>query len=96
LSSGEGRFHESLDCNRCHPEGRPIGKLDRRCDGCHHDWQLGSFDHAVTGLRLDEEHAELDCSDCHLERRFERQPRCDDCHDDDRKPSTATPGEYLD
>jgi len=92
---GLGRFHNRLDCRACHPTGRPIGRLDTRCVSCHGGWNIDNFNHAVTGLRLDEMHSEIDCEVCHVQKRFEQDPVCADCHEDDRTAHDATPGEYL-
>ena len=43
----------------------------------------GTFDHAVTGQVPDETHAGIDCADCHIDRKFDRPPTCEECHDPD-------------
>ncbi|UCE24716.1 MAG: hypothetical protein JSU74_01310 [Candidatus Zixiibacteriota bacterium] len=89
------RFHQGLSCRACHPTGRKIGKLSARCSDCHGGWNQENFRHAVTGLQLDEIHVELDCSDCHIDLRYGRIPRCNSCHDDCRNHEDAPPGEYI-
>jgi hypothetical protein len=58
---------------------------------CHAGWKPGAFDHVVTGIKLSETHAALDCESCHLESNFAKKPTCSGCHDDKSYP-TALPG----
>ena len=88
-------YHKKLPCRNCHPANKPIGKLSSSCNSCHKNWDAESFDHSVVGLKLDETHLELECSDCHPKRRFDKKPSCVDCHEDefsypDDKPGTPT------
>jgi hypothetical protein len=76
------RHHVKLACRTCHKEV-PFRKLDRDCNACHSDWSPSSFDHAVTGQVLDKDHEEANCADCHAERKFDRPPRCNECHEED-------------
>jgi len=57
--------------------------MEHECNSCHGDWEPDTFDHAITGQVLDENHSEIDCADCHAERKFDIPPRCDECHDED-------------
>jgi len=75
-----GRFHDKISCRLCH-RGVPFGHLDKRCEGCHSDWNPSTFDHAITGQMLDDRHKSVECADCHSDRRFERPPVCRACHD---------------
>ncbi len=75
-------YHQKLSCTSCHPENKPIGKLNRSCNYCHSKWQPDNFKHAIVGLALDETHAEMECTDCHTDRRFD----CSSCHDDKTYP----------
>lgn len=77
-----GRYHEDKGCRACHVAVRFV-KLDRDCNTCHGDWEPDTFDHKITGQVLDENHAEVDCEECHIDRKFDRPPRCDECHDED-------------
>jgi hypothetical protein len=70
-------------------------RVDRTCTSCHGSWSPENFQHAVTGLRLDEMHAQLDCSQCHKDRRYDADPTCSDCHDDGRTAAGAPPGEKI-
>ena len=85
-------YHTAIDCQTCHGEPRSFRTPSDRCTACHIHWEVGSFDHAVTGLVLNEDHADLDCIDCHWERDFSRPPSCGDCHDEPLMPD-FWPGE---
>ncbi len=52
------------------------------CADCHIHWEVGTFDHSITGLILSEEHLEEDCEWCHINSDFSEEPTCDECHDD--------------
>jgi hypothetical protein len=43
-------------------------------------------------LVLDEVHAEMDCADCHADRKFDQRPSCANCHDDGRTYPESSPG----
>ena len=77
-----GRFHEDRGCRDCHRDVPLVG-LDNDCNACHSHWSPSVFDHRVTGQVLDDNHAEHDCELCHIERRFDRPPTCDECHDEE-------------
>lgn len=88
-------FHRDLNCNRCHPKNKRLGKLNNSCNSCHKDWNSENFNHAIVGIELDEIHRDADCSDCHTDRKFEKKPDCSSCHDMDKtypkdKPGSAT------
>jgi len=79
-------YHADLGCRACHPPWNTPVRLDPRCESCHPaGWDARSFDHAVTTVKLDETHGELDCVDCHSEGWGPGiSASCADCHDDDR------------
>jgi len=77
-----GRYHSNKSCRVCHPT-RPSAKVDRECNTCHVNWTPVNFNHAITGQTLNENHARFDCDACHKERKFDRVPTCDECHDAD-------------
>lgn len=77
-----GRYHANTGCRACHASV-PFVKRDGDCNTCHRRWNPGVFDHRVTGQVLDENHVEQECELCHIERRFDRPPRCDECHDEE-------------
>ncbi len=86
-----GRFHSPLACTRCHRENSNYKGLSGTCTACHADWKPGSFDHAVTGIHLSENHVALDCESCHPESNFAKKPVCNGCHVDKNYPA-ALPG----
>lgn len=88
------RFHEKLECSKCHGSSTKFTKPDNSCVSCHKNFVAGSFDHQKTGLKLDEIHSELDCSDCHLEGNFGNKPSCKNCHDDKSFPKDK-PGKLI-
>lgn len=75
------RFHQKLTCEQCHGISKQFVKLDNECKNCHKDFIPGKFNHQITGLKLDENHAEMDCTDCHQDKTYEK-PVCTNCHDD--------------
>jgi hypothetical protein len=86
-----GERHEDLECTDCHGTPKEFHLPQDECFDCHDDWLEGGFDHGeVTGVAFNEDHEGLDCTDCHKENRCYRQPRCDECHDDDRKYDPKT------
>lgn len=86
-----GKFHSTFECSRCHKESGKFTGLSRTCTACHSGWKNGAFDHTITGLKMSESHASLDCESCHLESNFAKKPVCSTCHDDRSYPS-ALPG----
>jgi len=74
-------------CSACHDINTPT-----KCSHCHGAAKKETFDHGLAaGLVLDENHAELECSDCHAN--FAK-PACTECHDDKKYPDER-PGELL-
>lgn len=86
------KYHSRLTCERCHKKRGQFGSLSRKCEKCHSGWSSDNFNHAVTGLILDENHIGIDCGSCHSNNRFDAKPACKECHEDfgfpDRKPGT--------
>lgn len=80
-------YHRKVACTTCHGEPQAFRKPSRRCTECHIHWAEGSFDHAVTGLRLDETHRELECANCHVGMDVTATPQCTDCHDEAMLPA---------
>lgn len=87
-------YHVSLSCRRCHREAGSHRGLTDDCRTCHAKWESGSFDHRVTGLKLDESHSPLECESCHGERDFRKAPDCSGCHEDKKYPE-ASPGTRI-
>jgi len=92
-----GPFHEDKNCRECHHQV-PFEWLSSNCNDCHGSWDPSTFDHRITGQALDQNHEGEDCDACHRERRFDRPPTCDQCHDAEEDGiafPTARPGELL-
>ena len=79
-------YHQEVACKTCHGEPGVFRTPERRCVSCHIHWDNGGFDHAVTGLKLNEDHIDVDCGDCHADMDFTRTPTCMECHDDPMLP----------
>ena len=88
-------YHQKLSCRSCHPAGKPIGKLNRTCISCHSGWNSENFNHSITGIELDEIHLGADCSDCHVDRRFDKKPDCSSCHEGDKTYPKDKPGKVT-
>jgi len=74
-------------CSACHDINTPT-----ECSSCHGAAKKETFDHGqAAGLTLDENHVELECSDCHAN--FAK-PVCTECHDDKKYPDER-PGELV-
>lgn len=80
--------HASLKCRQCHGEDdKRFSAQPTDCTECHgKDWpDQAKFDHAVTGVVLDETHKEIDCAECHNEG-FGGRVACASCHGLDWEP----------
>ena len=86
--------HIDVACNTCHGSPQDFRTPSDQCTSCHIHWEVGAFDHKVTGLSLSEDHLDLDCIDCHLEMDFNTRPNCEDCHDEPMLPEKL-PGTRL-
>jgi len=89
-----GQYHKDVECNNCHQSVRNFVTPSTNCIDCHIHWEVGTFDHSVTSLTLNEYHNEEDCESCHLDRDFSTSPSCGDCHDDISYPNDI-PGERI-
>jgi len=89
------RWHfDRDDCVSCHDGDDPhqVQFPDTACEECHNDesWTVAKFDHDSTRYRLDGEHRDVPCADCHPEETtsegtsFVRYAplgmECGDCH----------------
>ena len=88
-------YHQKLSCRSCHPAGKPISKLNKTCNNCHKKWDSENFNHAIVGLALDENHIDADCSDCHVNRQFDKKPDCSSCHEGEKTYPKDKPGEVT-
>lgn len=85
-------FHSGVTCRKCHGEQGDFRGLKSGCADCHDkDWFPETFDHAKTGLALDELHQMADCASCH-QGGLGNPSVCTDCHDDGRKYPDSLPG----
>jgi hypothetical protein len=87
------RFHEQLECSKCHGYNNEFVKLNNECKSCHPNFAPGKFNHSITGLELDENHKEASCTDCHQTKDFSN-PICTNCHDDKSYPKDK-PGKQV-
>lgn len=79
-------YHAEVTCFTCHGDPKSFKYPETTCVSCHIHWEVGSFDHAVTRIILDEDHIEEDCDSCHLDMDFTVAPSCEDCHDEPMFP----------
>jgi len=56
-------------------------KLEPHCENCHPNGWPANFRHGVTGVVLNEMHAEIECAECHLEG-VGTPSDCTACHDE--------------
>lgn len=78
-------YHSKVSCNSCHKTKGTYKGLNPQCQNCH-TWNQDNFDHSITGLKLDENHIDNDCSDCHEDEDGNlnyKKPTCVNCHDED-------------
>lgn len=80
------RFHAPLACKQCHTTSGVYARVAADCESCHKGWQA-KFDHARTGLALDDQHAGTDCTGCHEDKTFRAPPTCTSCHTDKTWPA---------
>jgi len=74
------KYHSKVSCNSCHTKKGSYSGLKSQCQNCH-NWTGDNFDHAITGLKLSDDHIDLDCSDCHENNNY-KKPTCSNCHDE--------------
>lgn len=87
-------FHKDLACQKCHGTSGSFKGLKPSCASCHNsEWFPDNFDHAKTGVTLDELHSMASCNMCHIDG-LGKPAQCKGCHDDGRKfpesPSDTT------
>jgi hypothetical protein len=75
------------DCFSCHQQDdEHAGRFGQDCGACHSPdgWQPAKFDHNLSDFKLEGEHAEVDCEDCHQNNVFAGTPKdCYSCHQQD-------------
>jgi hypothetical protein len=80
-------YHARLACAKCHGDTGTFPGLKRECLSCHTTFESGKFNHAVTGLKLDDTHSAVDCIECHTNKAFGAAPTCAGCHPDKTYPA---------
>ncbi len=90
-----GLQHQEIKCSACHSAVESFHTPSGACGGCHASWEVGSFDHKVTGLVLNADHNEVECENCHQDALYERPPTCDSCHDSDVVYPASSPGKKV-
>ncbi len=72
------------DCYSCHRTDDPHEtRFGTDCGACHttDGWEDATFDHNLAAFKLEGEHAEADCKDCHQDGNFTGTPTdCYSCH----------------
>ena len=84
-------YHSSLQCQKCHKNGKDYSGLNKTCSNCHSTWD-NNFNHGKTGLMLNEVHADLSCEDCHDV--VTMKISCSNCHDENFYPKNL-PGKRI-
>ncbi len=75
------------ECEACHEkDDAHKGELGKGCGACHKPaaWKPSTFDHNLSAFKLEGEHAEAECGDCHVDNIFKGTPsNCFACHQKD-------------
>jgi Class III cytochrome C family. len=75
------------DCFSCHSSSDPhVGRFGQDCAACHtpDGWKPAKFDHNLAAFKLEGEHAEVACADCHKNDVYQGVPSdCYSCHQKD-------------
>lgn len=75
------------DCASCHRRDEPhAGRFGSDCAACHSvdGWTPASFDHNLSTFKLEGEHAEVRCEECHLNNVYQGTASdCYACHRED-------------
>jgi hypothetical protein len=75
------------DCFSCHQQDdEHTGRFGQDCAVCHSPdgWEPAKFDHNLAAFKLEGEHAEVSCEDCHKNDVFAGTPKdCYSCHQQD-------------
>jgi hypothetical protein len=85
-----------VDCFSCHAEDDPHqGRFGPDCAACHTPagWIPAQFDHSLAAFKLEGEHTDVACEDCHQDGIYKGTPSdCFSCHaaDDEHEGSLGT------
>jgi hypothetical protein len=75
------------DCFSCHQkDDKHEGSFGTDCAACHNptNWSDATFDHNLSAFKLEGEHAEVKCDQCHINNVFKGTPQdCYSCHQQD-------------
>ncbi len=75
------------DCYACHArDDQHRGSYGTNCESCHNPlaWEDANFDHNLSRFKLEGEHAEVACAECHIDNVYENTPvDCYSCHSGD-------------
>jgi hypothetical protein len=75
------------DCFSCHQkDDKHEGGFGTDCSACHNpmNWSDATFDHNLSVFKLEGEHAEVKCDQCHVNNVFKGTPQdCVSCHQKD-------------
>lgn len=75
------------NCYACHrTDDQHQGRFGADCAACHspNGWEPANFDHNLSGFKLEGEHAEAACEDCHQNGLYQGTPAdCFSCHQRD-------------
>lgn len=78
-------------CYACHQkDDEHKGKFGQDCSTCHKatGWEPATFDHNLSAFKLEGKHADVECSECHINNVFKgTDTACFSCHqkDDEHK-----------
>ncbi len=86
-----------LECSSCHQkDDEHAGKFGQNCAACHSaaGWKPASFDHNLSGFKLDGKHVDVTCNACHKNNVFKGTPAtCAACHADPTYHAGMFPGQ---
>lgn len=75
------------DCYTCHQQDdEHNGQYGTQCESCHTptSWDDATFDHNLSAFKLEGEHAEASCEECHVNGIYKGTPTdCYSCHRED-------------
>jgi hypothetical protein len=75
------------ECSACHlKDDAHQARFGQDCKQCHspNGWTPASFDHDLSAFKLEGEHREVECEECHLNNVYQGTPQaCIACHRDD-------------
>lgn len=75
------------DCYSCHAQDdQHNGGYGTNCESCHtpSSWEDANFDHDLSAFKLEGEHREVACENCHINNVYKGTPKdCYSCHKQD-------------